>query len=256
MLKIEGDPINNTYKHLFEMKVHPLCFLGRLSESELEQHECSDRIWVHQTVFERFTATGEAGIAAIVRLRNGVDQSVPAVIYAVHYDAEDVLYAPAWIHAELLYDTETVALERITPSLGTKITIAPHTSDHLIVGDDPQIVLRDGFEQYTCLVRGLDYQIWLGSHAFTITLTDLSPADQSIVCIRGNELELELLAPLDRPVTPPPPPAPAPAPASAPAPAPVTTVSQTAEERRATIAAATRRRLEAAAALSSAASNT
>lgn len=237
------------------MKVYPLCFLGRLSESELEQHECSDRIWVHHTVFERFTATGEAGIAAIVRLSNGVDQSVPAVVYAVHYDAEDVLYAPAWIHAELLYDTETVTLERISPSLGTKITIAPHTSDHLIVGEDPQIVLRDGFEQYTCLVRGLDYQIWLGSHAFTVSLTDVSPADQSIVCIRGNELELELLAPLDRPVTPPPAPAPAPASAPAPAPAPAPTVPQTAEERRAIIAAATRRRL-AAAALSNAASNT
>jgi hypothetical protein len=229
------------------MKVLPLCFLGRLSEEDLQRHECSDRIWVHHRMFEDLTTGEEPGIAAIVRLSNRVDQSVPAVIHAAHYDDEDVIYAPAWIAAELLHDTDDVRCERFSPSLGTQISIVPHTSDHLHIGEDPETVLRDGFEQYTCLVRGLDYQIWLGAHAFTITLTDIQPAGQEIICIRGVPLELELLAPLDRPATPPPPPPPVAPPAPAPAPATPAPVvpQQTPEERRAMIAAATRRRMEA-----------
>jgi hypothetical protein len=224
------------------MKVLPYCFLGQLSEVDLARNECSDRIWVSRRIFEEFTATGEAGIAAIVMLRNRVDQSVPALVYAAHNDTDDVIYAPAWITAELLHDCDEVTCERFYPSLGTQITIVPHTSDHLHGGADPQEVLRDGFEQYTCLVRGLDYQIWLGEHSFTITLTDLQPADRDVVCIRGNELELELLTPLDRPVTPPRPPTPhvLPEPVVESA---VATIQPSAEERRAAIAAAARRRL-------------
>ncbi len=228
------------------MKVLPLCFLGSLTEGDLLKHECSDRIWVSRSVFERFTASGEAGIAAIVLLSNRVGQHVPVVIHSAHYDDENTLYAPAWILQELFHDTEEVDCERYMPSLGTQITVLPHTSDHLRAGEDPQIVLRDGFENYTCLVRGMDYNIWLGEHSFTVTITDLHPAGEEFICIRGNELTLELLAPLDRPATPrpatPPPVTPAPEPAPAPVPQPPT---QTEEERRAVIAAAARRRLTA-----------
>lgn len=238
------------------MKVQPLCFLGSLTEGDLLRHECSDRIWVGRATFERFTASGDAGIAAIVLLTNRVDQSIPAVIHGTHYDDETTIYAPAWMIQELFHDTEEVRCERHTPSLGTRITLLPHTSDHLRTGADPETLLRDGFEQYTCLVRGMDYQIWLGEHSFTVTLTDLHPPHTNIVCIRGNELELELLGPLDRPATPPPPPelAPVPEPAPTPTPTPLAPQppAQTEEERRAVIAAAARRRL---AALSGAASN-
>jgi hypothetical protein len=234
---------------LLVMKVLPLCFLDSLTEVDLLRHECSDRIWVGRSAFERFTASGDAGIAAIVILSNRVDQRVPAVTHAAHYDDEETIYVPNWILQELFHDTEEVTCERFSPSLGTQITILPHTSDHLRLRIDPETLLRDGFEQYTCLVRGMDYAIWLGEHSFTVTLTDLNPQGQEIVCIRGNEIELELLAPLDRPVTPPRPatplpPAPepvaAPLGAAAPAPQPPT---HSEEERRALIAAATRRRL-------------
>jgi hypothetical protein len=229
------------------MKVLPLCYLGHLSEGELAKHECSDRIWVGRAAFERFLTQGDVGVAAIVLLSNRVDQSVPAVIHSTHNDDETTIYAPTWILAELLHDTDDVRCERYMPSLGTRITVLPHTSDHLRMQIEPENLLRDGFEQYTCLVRGLDYSIWLGEHAFTVTLTEVYPPDRDIICIRGNELELELLPPLDRPVTPPRPPTPplpepVPEPPPAPTPQPPT---QTEEERRATIAAATRRRLAA-----------
>lgn len=227
------------------MKVLPLCYLGQLSETDLARHECSDRIWVHHRRFEEFMTSGDAGVAAIVRLSNRVDQSVPALIYAAHYAEEDTLYVPTWMLSELVHDTEDVRCARISPSLGTQIMLLPHTSDHLLGEEDAETVLRDGFEQYTCLVKGMDYAIWLGDRAFNVTLMDVAPAGQEVICIRGNPLELELLAPLDRPATPAPPPevtAPEPT-ATVPAATAAAEPVQTAEERRAQIAAATRRRL-------------
>jgi len=230
------------------MKVLPLCYLGQLSELDIARHECSDRIWVHHTRFEALAASGEAGIAAIVRLSNRVEQSVPAVVYAAHYAEEDAVYAPNWILSELIHDTEEVTCERFAPSLGTQITLLPLTSDHLRGDSDPETVLRDGFEQYTCLVKGMDYQIWLGEHSFTVTMVDVAPAGQEVICIRGTPLELDLLAPLDRPATPPPsPPAillPEAEPETPMETVPLAEVHQTPEERRAMIAAATRRRLD------------
>lgn len=229
------------------MKVLPLSFLGSLTEGELLKHECSDRIWVGRSVFERFTTSGDSGTTAIVMLTNRVGQSVPVVIHNIHYDDEDIIYAPAWITAELLHDTDDVHCERYMPSLGTRITVLPHTSDHLRTGTDPETILRDGFEQYTCLIRGLDYQIWLGEYSFTITLTDLNPSTEDIICIRGNELELDLLAPLDRPATPTQTILPHESvlePATALPPA-LETIPQSEEERRTIIADAARRRLAA-----------
>jgi hypothetical protein len=220
------------------MKILPLCYLGQLSEADLAQHECSDRIWVHHGLFEEFTASGEAGVAAIVQLTNRVDQSVPALIYAAHYAEEGTIYAPTWILSELVHDTEDVRCERFSPSLGTQITLLPHSSDHLHAAEDAETVLRDGFEQYTCLVKGMDYAIWLGDHSFNVTLMNVSPAGKEVICIRGNPLELELLAPLDRPATP----APAVAEPTVAEPTP-SAAPLTAEERRVQIAAATRRRL-------------
>lgn len=224
------------------MKVQSLCYLNTLSEEDLARHECSDRIWVSHTIFTDYIAN-EPGIAAIVKLVNGVDQHIPAVIYGAHYDDPNTIYVPSWMLAELVWDEENVRLERFNPSLGTMITIVPHTSDHISNGADPETLLRDGFEQYTCLVKGLDYKIWLGTHSFNITLMDVHPVGQDVICIRGSPLELELLAPLDRPPTPPPPPPPPTPPTAEPQ---LTTPAQeepSAEERRAVIAAATRRRL-------------
>jgi hypothetical protein len=227
------------------MQVQPLYYLGSLSDDEIAKEDCSDRIWVPQAIFERFTNTDGP---AVVRLQNSVEQTIPALIYAVHYGDRNTMYAPSWICDELAHDMDTIELFPIRPNVGTQITIVPHTSDYLDVAEDPVTVLRNGFEQYTCLVRGLDYKIWLGSHSFTITITDMLPPEESVIYIRGHELELELLPPLDRPDTPPPPQLPEPTPPPIPEPIPEQIVElpkHSAEEQRALIAAATRRRLEA-----------
>ncbi len=229
------------------MKVLPFIYNERLDDAEIARHECSDRIFVGLRTFERLSSERNPGEAMIVLMVNNVTQTAPALIYGAHGDAEDIVYAPAWICAELLYDTEEVELNPASPDLCTRITVVPHTSDHLHGPEDAETLLRNAFEQYTCLVAGLDYSLWLGDHAMTVTLSAVEPADRPCVCIRGNELELELLAPLDRPATPPPtpivePPRVAPAPSTAPAP---WTAPLSPTELRARMAAAARARAQA-----------
>lgn len=241
------------------MKVLPLFYLDSLTDDAIEQNACSDRLWLPQAEFERYLLAADTDSVVTLRLKNTAGQETVGAVYAAHFGASDVIYAPHWMCEALDADSETVELERFFPLLGNSITILPHTSDYLAMGDDPQETLKEGFEQYTCLTAGRDYKIWLGAFSFTITLQDLEPATTGVICIRNRELGLHILPPLDapwpRPPAPAPVPAPAPAPAQAPAPLPVAPTpaapaqpqdsfaSMTREERARLVAEATRRRL-------------
>lgn len=185
------------------MKVLPLIYMGNHPDDELAKHACSDRIWVGKHTFETYTRDSEPGITICLKLRNAVDQTVPVSIYGVHHDDEGTIYVPQWMLEELEHDHDHVQIELCDDiSMCSSISIAPHTSDHL-ASDDPQTLLRDGFENYTFLMPGRDYEIWLGSHSFIVSLVSVQP-DQPVVCIRDCELTVELLPPLDLPIPPPP----------------------------------------------------
>lgn len=231
------------------MKVVPLFYLDSLGDAQQDQHSCSDRLWLPQAEFERYMLAADTDSVVTLRLKNTAEQVAVGAVFAAHFGDADIIYAPLWIYEALELDTDNVSVERFFPLLGTSITIQPHTSDYLAMGDDPQETLKEGFEQYTCLTVGRDYQIWLGAFSFKITLQDITPAETGVICIRNRELGLHLLPPLDAP-WPMPPAAVAVAPATVAAPTPAqTTVTETqvpvltAEERRKQIAEATRRRL-------------
>jgi hypothetical protein len=232
------------------MKVLPLFYLDSLIDdlTQQEQHACSDRLWLPQIEFERYMLAADTDSVVTLRLKNSAEQVTVGAVFAAHFGDADTIYAPLWMYEALELDTVDVSVERFFPLLGTSITIQPHTSDYLAMGDDPQETLKEGFEQYTCLSVGEDYKIWLGSFSFTITLQDIEPAETGVICIRNRELGLHILPPLDAPWPTPPAAAPA-APPSETAAVPsetaaVAVVAQlSAEERRRQIAEATRRRL-------------
>jgi hypothetical protein len=232
------------------MKVRPLFYLQSLSEDELERHACSDRLWLPQSDFERYMLAADTDSVVTLRLKGGRGAVVGAV-YGAHFDDPDVVYVPYWMYERLGAEgvEDEVEVERFFPLLGTSVTLLPHTSDYLALGDDPQETLREGFEQYTCLTRGETYDIWLGAFSFKVTLQDLTPDETNVILIRNRTLGLHILPPLDAPLPMPPTAAPAPAPASvttvpAAAPAPAAQEpTQDAETRRRQIAEATRRRL-------------
>ena len=221
------------------MKILPLFYNEALTDEDIAKHECSDKLWVSRRIFEDFLVGTEVGVAGIARLRNRVGSEVYGLVFGVHQGEDDAIYAPQWMCAAMEHDPDGVSLARATPSLGTRIKIVPHTSDHLSA-EDPQTLLRDAFENYTCLMNGMDYKLWIEDHAMTVTLLEIHPAGQEVIRVRDCEIELELGAPLDRPATPP---APAPAPAAAELPTIAAEEPPTREELAALMGAAARRRL-------------
>lgn len=182
------------------MQILPLCYL-ELSEEELHKYECSDSIWLPRSEFERLTHSSDPGIAIILKLTNSVGQSTYGYMHSFHTDDPNILYIPQWMFELLDLDTDNVHIEKASPALCTGITVVPHTSD---ASADPETILRDAFESYTCLIKGNTYNLWLGDHSFTVTVLNYQPEDQEVVCIRNCELVLELLPPLDLPIPPPP----------------------------------------------------
>ena len=190
--------------------------MGHLSDDDIAMYECSDKLWLPRQSFEYWITRSDVGVATILKLKNGVEQTAVGLAYKPHSNNEehDTVYAPQWICDMLDYD-ENVSLERYEPSLCTGLTILPHTSDH-IRAQDPQEFLRDAFEAYTCIQEGMTLQLWVIDdetnigHPFTITVTSTRPLACEPVCIRNCEVELELLPPLDLPIPKPPTPEPEP----------------------------------------------
>lgn len=191
------------------MRVLPLLFAEFLTDDDIEEFECSDRIWVPKHIFERWVRLSEPGVAMLAKLENTVGQFAIGVVQDVHYDGADIMYVPQWMSRRLA-DSDDVTLDNYEPNLCTGLTIQPHTSDH-VTADDPQVYLRDAFERYSCLIPGQTVPLWVGPsqqnpafHTMHVDIATLRPLNDDPLCIRNCEIELELLPPLDTPIPPPP----------------------------------------------------
>lgn len=179
------------------MRVLPLFYLDNLTDDEIAEQECSDRIMLSDSEFEHWVTSSDLGVVTLLEIKNGVEQKVVGSAYGVHNTEEkDVIYVPNWMYKLLDLD-DTITLSRFNPSLCTGLTIQPHTSDHLLL-EEPELSLRNAFENYSCLTPGQEIPLWIG-HSFVVTIADLKPT-QGTLCIRNCELELELLPPLDAPL--------------------------------------------------------
>ena len=179
------------------MRILPIVGLQHLTDEEIEEHECSDRIWLSKSEFEHWITVTEVGIITVLQLTNGAQQTALGVPYNVHCNEDSsIVYVPSWMYNRLDLDEE-VTLARIQPPMCTGFTIQPHTSDHLIV-EDPEMSLRNAFENYSCLMPGIEIPLWIG-YPFYVTIACLKPLDEP-ACIRNCEVELELMPPLDAPI--------------------------------------------------------
>ena len=202
--KVTNDSMRNVFSTVsLKMIIKPIFYLEHLTDKEIAKYECSDKIWLGRNQYEHWVMSCEPGQANIVRLTNGVEQFVIGSVYNMHHSDEDsdTIFVPQWMFQELHLDDQYITIERHMPSLCTGLTIQPHTSDH-ITAPDPQELLRDAFEQYSCLTMGQTIPLWISypePHTFHVTITNLNPGAQEgqTLCIQGCEVELELLCPLD-----------------------------------------------------------
>ena len=208
------------------MRILPLIYFETLSEDDIAEHNCSDRIWVSNNEFRRLMRDDAPGIVKLLRFENAVGQYVVGSLHGHHNSDDEIVFAPQWMCDKLDLANEFVDMEPYEAAgLCTRLTLQPHTSDHLHT-EDPQELLRDAFERYSCLEEGETIDLWIGK-PFTVTIQGLQPYGGLPLCIRNCEIELELLPPLDLPLPPPPAPAPPPSLAPSPPPTPVENVFAT-----------------------------
>jgi len=243
------------------MKLVRLLYADWMSESEIQENENSDRIWVPNRVFQRWMNEEDVGSLVIVELDSGI-KKVGACMFGAHSGENNVIYVPSWICHEMKVSGEppcdddvedAILMLRKRPHQCTFVKLQPFTSAHLHASeqlDEPaEDILSRGLEAYTCLSKGqvLTVQLPTGE-VLGMEVLDANP-EADLVCIRAGEIELELMPPLDlleneleaaQPVVPEPTPVPEPAPEPMPA-----SVSETREERRRKMAAAAMARLAA-----------
>jgi hypothetical protein len=176
--------------------IYPLCFNTNLFDSEIRGRETSDGIYLAQGRFRAFMGQDDESVV-VLELSCG-DRTGYAHINGVHSDDDAILYAPNWM-CQLLrcHGGEEIELRQCNPSMGTKITIQPHTSEYTRL-DDPVSALRDAFEHYTCLVSGIDIPLVVAGSTLIVSIVDTGRVGP--VCIRGIDLEVEIQTPLDAPV--------------------------------------------------------
>ena len=178
------------------MKVLPLSYMENLTDEQILEFDCSDRIYVPKAEFTRWMNESEPGIATILSLTNRLEQKVNGFLFGVTHES-DTIYVPHRMYKALDMDTDDITIERIQPSLCTRVTLQPFTSDHCS-SENPLELFRDAFERYTCLSVGDEVSLWIGYPVQAI-IAGLEPPVDEPLCIRGCELELDLLKPLDMP---------------------------------------------------------
>lgn len=178
------------------MRVLPLFYNEAFTDEDIAEHECSDRIWCSPAQFRQLTDDAEPGITTLLHVTNEEAHTTVGCIYGVHHSTEsDLLYVPHWMYDQL--GDGAVIVEPAQLGLCTRLVLQPHTSEHLSA-EDPQELLRDAFERYSCLTPGTTIPLWIGQ-AITVTISELGPVPNTSLCIRNCEVTLELLRPLDMP---------------------------------------------------------
>jgi hypothetical protein len=180
----------------YSMKVLPLSYMESLTDEQILEFECSDRIYVPKAEFERRMNDSEPGIATILSLTNRVGQTVVGSLFSTTYEL-DTIYVPYRMVQALDMDTEEITIRTIQPSLCTRVTLQPFTSDH-VSAENPQELLRDAFERYTCLSVGDQVSLWIG-YPVQAVIKALEPPLGEPLCFRNCEIELDLERPLDMP---------------------------------------------------------
>jgi hypothetical protein len=173
--------------------IYSLCFNTNLFDTEISGGETSDGIYLAMGRFRAFMGMDDDSVV-VLELTCG-DRTVYAHIKGVHSDDDAIIYAPNWM-CQVLRCTggEEIELRQCNPSMGTKITIQPHTSEYAGL-EDPVSALRDAFEHYTCLVSGIDIPLTVAGSRLIVSIVDTGR--EGPVCIRGIDLEVEITSPLD-----------------------------------------------------------
>ena len=173
--------------------IYPLCFNEHIFDTEISSRETADGIYLSIQRFSQFMNVDDETVV-VLELKCG-DRTVYAHICGSHSDDDATVYAPSWMCQILRCEGgEEIEMRQCAPSMGLKITIQPHTSEYATL-DDPVSALRNAFENYACLVSGIDIPLNVAGSRLIVSIVDTG--FEGPICIRGVELEVEIQTPLD-----------------------------------------------------------
>jgi hypothetical protein len=186
------------------MKVEPIYLLEHLTDEQIQEYECSDRIWFPRRLFEQILQDmSEPDILYVIKLENSLEQKVYGTPYQPHHNSnDDTIYIPYWMYQTLELDNTNITIEHVIIDMLTRVTIQPYTSDHIYLAD-PETALRNAFEQYSVIMMNMSCPLLLpdGTH-LKVDICGTEPKQFAPLCIRSSTIELELLRPLDMPPSP------------------------------------------------------
>ena len=177
------------------MRVIPFLHCPFLSIEDIRNCECSDRIILSKSMYEKQRLQGGP---IIIHLSNVHNNSVTGTLYNVHDYEHDDIYVPSWMF-ERLNVCDRLSLALVAREFCTKIVIRPHQVSLLHI-PDWNTKLATSLKYYSTLTRKTRIPIILDGCVMYITIEDLNDNKKDTYFMEnGREIDVEVLKPLDMP---------------------------------------------------------
>jgi len=170
------------------MNVLPLSAMGSLSDEELQAAECSDRLYVPTTLFQRHLQT----TPVFLMLKNRVEQSVVGRMFAVHANiGENVIYVPQHILEALDFDLEHVTAEPMRLRTCTQVTLQPFEAMEGLTME----LLQESLERYSHIRDGQTLRLW-HPHGFEYSIMVQAVEPDALASISNCDIPLSMMEPM------------------------------------------------------------
>ena len=170
------------------MNVLPLSAMGSLYDEELQAADCSDRLYVPATLFQRHLQT----TPVFLTLKNRVEQSAVGRMFAVHSNMEEnVIYVPQHILEALDFDLEHVTAEPTPLRTCTQVTLQPFEAMEGLTME----LLQESLERYSHIRDGQTLRLW-HPHGFEFSIMVQALEPDAAVSISNCDIPLSMMEPM------------------------------------------------------------
>ena len=170
------------------MNVLPLSAMGSLYDEELQAAECSDRLYVPATLFQRHLQTSPV----FLTLKNRVEQSAIGRMFAVHSNiGENAIYVPHHILEALDFDLEHVTAEPTLLRTCTQVTLQPFEAMEGLTME----LLQESLERYSHIRDGQTLRLW-HPHGFEFSIMVQAAEPAAAVSISNCDIPLSMMEPM------------------------------------------------------------
>jgi hypothetical protein len=169
-----------------------------LTDENIERYNSSNNVIISKYLFDNFInshllLSNDTALTIELHYNN---KKIYVNIIDSHNTEDTIVYVPLWIYEYLNYtEDDLVSCIRVYPETGNKIKIKPR-SDFYAYLDDPVTALRNGFEEYSCLVKDTVISININGIQLDVEILETYINNESSnnqpIYIRGIELEVDI----------------------------------------------------------------